>query len=155
MSGDYAFDIEDQKFKTFTKDDNRKLQILQNKVLRLVSGLPLRTPTATLLEVTGDLSVQQLTAFMTLVTAKKAMNFCQPGYLARKLIVEHSSVKPKTRQYDMLSIQSHLSIGRSGFFCQSSALLNQLPRDIRNCRDIKLFKQDVKKWISQNIQVRP
>ena len=150
-----TFDTEDRRFNAFTKDDNKKLQILQNKVLRLISGLPLRTPTATLLENTGGLSVQQLTAFMTLVTAKKAIISGQPGYLAEKLSLDHSVSKPRTRQYDMLSIKSHLSLGRSGFFCQSSTLLNQLPRDLRNCEDIRLFKQDVKKWIRQNIQVRP
>ena len=53
---------------SFTKEDNQKLQVLQNKILRLKSGLPPGTTTEALLHATNDLSVQQLTAFSSLLT---------------------------------------------------------------------------------------
>ena len=61
-----------RKFSALTKEDARKLQVLQNKVLRLKSGnFDLNVPTSVLLEATGDLSVQQLGAFHTTLTVFK------------------------------------------------------------------------------------
>ena len=149
------FDEESRRFKAFTKDDNRKLQVLQNKVLRLKTGLPPRRPTKDLLKTTGDLSVQQMTAFSTLMTAKKALINPQPNYLSRKLQATKPSARPQTRQQNKLWIQSHLSIARSGFFCQSSALFNLLPHDLRVCEDICVFKRQLKNWVKLNVPIRP
>ena len=148
-------DEESRRFQAYTKSDHKKLQVLQNKVLRLKSGLPFRSSTRDLLQATGDLSVQQLAAYSTLVTAKKAMVTQHPSYLASKLRVGLNPNKPMTRQHDKLFIQSNLSIARSGFFCRSAALLNQLPREVRNCGDIDDFKRQVRSWIQLNIPIRP
>ena len=64
--GNLNNDDTSRRYTAFTKEDNRKLQTLQNHVLRLKTNLPRLTPTTTLLSVSGDLSVQQLTAFHTL-----------------------------------------------------------------------------------------
>ena len=69
----------------FTKDDNRKIQTLQNMVLRLKTDMPRRTPTQTLLTLSGDLSVQQLTAQATLTSLQKVIYNGKPQYLADKL----------------------------------------------------------------------
>ena len=146
-------DEQTRRYQAFTKDDNRRLQVLQNKVLRLKSGLPFRTPTKDLLNATSDLSVQQMTAYSILVTAKKAMVDSQQNHLSRRLKVDQN--RPVTRQHGRLSIQSHLSIARSGFFCQSSALYNRLPSDLRLTEDISVFKRHVKSWIKENVSIRP
>ena len=41
----------------FTKDENRKLQIIVNKVLRALTGLDYDTPVSQLVAVSGQLSV--------------------------------------------------------------------------------------------------
>ena len=74
-----------RRFSSFTKEDNRKLQTLQNKVLRLITGLPRLTPTEILLRKAGDLFVQQLTALSTLTSMQKIMHNGKPMYLANKL----------------------------------------------------------------------
>ena len=58
-----------RRLSAFTKDDNHRLQNLQNSVLTMKTNLPRRTPTTTLLSMGGDLSVQQLTA-LTFLTRK-------------------------------------------------------------------------------------
>ena len=63
-----TMDEENRRFAAFTRGDNRKSQTLQNKVMRLKKGLPFSTSTLQLTQATGDLSVQQLTAYSTLVT---------------------------------------------------------------------------------------
>ena len=60
------------RFPAFTKEDNRRLQTLQNKILRLKSGLDRSTPTRTLLTARGDLSVQQTSAYFTLMSVHRA-----------------------------------------------------------------------------------
>ena len=57
-----------RRFKAFTKNDNRRLQVLQNQVLRMVTDLGPDTPTTTLLHQAKALSVHQLTAFATLTS---------------------------------------------------------------------------------------
>ena len=59
----------------FPKSDNQKLQVLQNKVLRIISKAQYDLPTVNLLSSTIALSVQQLTAFTTLISAQKAMYY--------------------------------------------------------------------------------
>ena len=51
-------DVVNRRYSAFTKEDNRKMQTLQNQVLRMKTGLPRHTPTETLLNIIGDLSVQ-------------------------------------------------------------------------------------------------
>ena len=79
------FDENRRRFSAFTKDDNRRLQCLQNRVLRLQTGLPQDTPLTILLERANEMSVMQQTAFHTINTVHKVMTSGQPGYLAERL----------------------------------------------------------------------
>ena len=74
-----------RKFKAFTKHDNQRLQVLQNKVLRMKTGLPFNTPTVQLTEAAGQMSVHQLTAYTTLLTVHKTLVRGQPHYFREKL----------------------------------------------------------------------
>ena len=58
-----SFDIERRNSPTLTKEDNRQLQVLQNKICRLRTGLPWETRVSTLLNHSRQLSVQQLAAY--------------------------------------------------------------------------------------------
>ena len=93
------------------------MQVLQNKVMRLKSGLPFRTSTLELTKYTGDLSVQQLTAYSTLVTANKALFTQQPQYLANKfkLRTNNEDEAFPYRSENKIRIQANLTIGRSGW----------------------------------------
>ena len=150
-------DQESRRFTAFTRGDNRKLQVLQNKVMRLQSGLPFRTSTLHLTEATGDLSVQQLTAHTTLVTAQRSMYFQSPQYLSDRLQVRTHQGNPAlpVRHLNTLQKQSNLTLARSSFFCRASALFNQLPPNMRDYLNPKQFKKKSKAWVKRNIQVRP
>ena len=125
--------------------------------MRLQTGLPFRTPTVQLTQATFDLSIQQLTAYTTLVTAQRCISSKQPRYMADKLQLrtnEGNATFP-LRQENTLRIQSNLTLARGGFFCRSSALFNQLPSDLRSNMDPKQFKLRVKAWVRSNIPVKP
>ena len=150
-------DQENRRFTAFTRGDNRKLQVLQNKVMRLQYGLSFRTSTLQLTEATGSLSVQQMTAHTTLVTAQRSIFYQTPQYLSDRLQVRTHVGNPAlpVRHLNTLQIQSNLTLARSSFFCRASALFNQLPYSMRETLNPKQFKKDSKAWVKRNIQVRP
>ena len=151
------FDEDSRRFVAFTKDDLRKLQVLQNKILRLKCGLGFDCSTRELVEKSGDLSVHQLTAFSTLTTAHRAIVSKKPQYLYSKLKLRNRDQIPSLpeRYENTLNISSKLTLARGGFFCRSSALFNQLPSSLGSCRDVKKFKIDAKMWVISNVPVKP
>ena len=71
--GTTSYNETSRRFAAFTKKDNRKLQVLQNRVLRMVARVSYDTSTENLLRQTKSLSVHQLTAFTTLVSSQKSI----------------------------------------------------------------------------------
>ena len=59
---------------SFTTNDNHRLQVLQNKVNRLITGANNRTSTSELLDMTDSLSIQQMIGYQTLVMAYKILD---------------------------------------------------------------------------------
>ena len=148
-----TLDDETRRFYAFTKSDNKKLQILQNKTMRLKTHLPFHTTTETLCTASGDLSVQQLTAFSTLVSAQKSMFHKKPEYLARRL--EPRSGPELSRQSNTLRIDSRLTLSRGGYFYRTAKLFNMLPDHLRSPLEPITFRTKVKQWIIENIPVKP
>ena len=66
----------------------KKLQILQNKVLRLQTGLSYDYPTKDLIEKTEQLSVHQLIAYHTLIQVHKVIIDEKPKYLSDKMKIK-------------------------------------------------------------------
>ena len=108
--------------------------------MRMKTNRPFGTSTRQLIQTTGDLSIQQLTAYSTLVTAQKSIAANQPEYLAKKLKLRTDDENVPNRQINTIRRQSNLTIARSGFLCRSSALFNQLPLDMRSGMDPNIFK---------------
>ena len=78
-------DENSRHFSAFTVQDCRRLQVLQNKVLRLKTGLNFETPTLTLLKTANDMSVHQLIAYKTILTVHKTMQTKKPSYIYNKI----------------------------------------------------------------------
>ena len=116
-----------------------------NSILRLKTGLPHDTSTKDLIEASGDLSIQQLTAYTSLVLFQKTIYNQEPAYLAAKLQMNPRVMLPKYK----------LSVSREGFFYRTSALYNSLPVDLRVDMPPNKFKRIVKIWISENVPVKP
>ena len=156
-----VWDIPDQddstrRFPSFTKQDNSKLQVLQNKILRLKTGHPIDSPTSTLLQAANDLSVQQLTAYTSLLTAQKSIFHQEPVYLAQHLqLRSNSSQGQSSRQHNTISVKSNLSTSRGGFFYRAAALYNSMPDNLRCPMDPVVFKKKVKPWVKMNVPIKP
>ena len=92
-----VLDMENRCSPTLTKEDNRQLQCLQNKVMRLRSGLPRETPVSTLLSRTGQLSVQQLSAYHSVLQVYKTRKVKEPDYIYTRLFTRGEIVNEEER----------------------------------------------------------
>ena len=144
-------DLITRRYSTFTKEDNRRLQTLQNKVMQMKTGLPPFTPTRTLLDKSGDLSVQQLIAFTTLTTCHKIIQTGKPLALANKF----NRGLSRNRYGTVMRIEANLTLSRGGFFYRAALLFNKLPQDLKNETMTNSFKKKVKQWIKLNVPEKP
>ena len=140
---------------TFTKEDNRKLQVIQNHLCRLL----LKTQSnyyrqnQSTQELLYELSIHQMGAQQTLVMVQKILLTGKPDYLSTRLKVRVS----RSREVStfLAPIDASLGTTRSSFLYRGIKLYNRLPEEIRNLKKISLFKAQLKKWILGNIDIKP
>ena len=141
-----------------SKEDLRKIQVLQNQVARLVVDkreLQVRQnmPTVELLNLSGDLSVHQLGAFRTINLTKKIILTQKPSYLADRLKIPQDR---GTRSGEVLNQENlQLRLAREGFVYRGTKLYNLFPENLKQETKMRRFKKITKSWIKQNIPVRP
>ena len=156
--GTQSMDDTARRFSAFTKEDMRRLQVLQNRVLRLKSqNHDMNTPTAELVQSSGDLSVNQLGAFYTVLQVFKIINSGLPKYLSEKLIIRRpnmSHIFPQ-RQLNTIQVKNNLSLSRSGFLYRGAQLWNSLPLELRALTDLGAFKHELRSWVSSTVPVKP
>ena len=133
----------------------RKLQVMQNKVMRLITGLDYSTSTKTLLTASQQLSVHQLVAYHTLCQVHKLKLSKLPDYHYQRLFGTQSVNKNYSSRYMNKRVDFSLSLGRSHFFYQASTTYYLLPSKIKDIEKISQFKADCKKWVTQHIQIKP
>ena len=140
--------------KSFTKEDNHNLQVIMNKVLRTLTGLDRETPVKILLQQSGYLSVQQFTAYHTMMTMFKILRNKEPANLYQKLIQSKSS-SDQLRNQAVFHPRYNLATSRQSFMYQGQKLFNLLPDSIISSQNILTFKRKVKGWIKLNIPALP
>ena len=154
------YKVDKQRFTSFTMEDNRKLQVLQNQVCRLLLDKSQRVgyfkqnlSTKDLLHTTGYLSIHQLGALSTVVMVKKILLSGKPSYLADRLTAQTLTTTRSGTTIDPISCS--LNLKRSSFLYRGTKIFNQLPDDLRTGDKIRLFKKESKLWVKQNIPVKP
>ena len=137
---------------SITKDDMRRLQVLQNKCMRLETKMEYRTPTTELLKRTGKLSVHQLVAYSTAVQMFNISRSQEPSYHFERLF----------RRPDMPNrwgaekrVDFKLSLGRASFFYQGTRMWAALPGFVKDASNVRFFKKRCKTWIKTNIKMKP
>ena len=146
-----------RRFSSFTKEDCHKLQVLQNKVLKLQTGLPRDYPTNELITQTGELSIHQMIAYHTLVQVHKTVITKKPKYLSDKLsprVPGGVDMFPH-RQAFTITVNRELTISRVAFVYRGAKIWNQLPLNLRTCESSRMFKSQVKQWVKSNIGIKP
>ena len=136
-----------------TLEDNKKLQVLQNSVLRLETWLCKETPVNTLLNEAKQLSIQQLTAYHSLLSVYKCKQSTQPEYMYNRLFGGNRVVRRMPVQE--IRIEFDLSLSRSSFFYRASKLWNAITQQAKDSDSVRIFKRLSKEWIKENINTRP
>ena len=132
----------------------KSLQVIQNKVARIVTKLDWSTPTQELLHQIGWLSVNQLVFYHSVVLVYKVKQNQTPKYL-------HSmfswSYNYNTRQAEGGAIRlvgkPKLEVNKSSFRWRAANQYNQLPAEVRTCVSLASFKLKAKKWIKENVNI--
>ena len=132
----------------------KSLQTLQNKAARAVTKLDWNSPTTLILQQCGWLSVNQLSVYHTVILAHKVMQARTPKYLYSKF---NTNYQYKTRQATSGLIRCtrtpELDIARDSFCWRATELYNRLPVEIRNMKTLMQFRENVKSWVKQNIEI--
>ena len=144
-----------RKSPSLTKDDVRKLQVLQNKCLRIITNSDYETPTTSLLQKTNTLSVHQLMAHLSLSQVFSIFKSKLPAYHYSRLFANNQGELRPANDYSVNRIEFKLSLARTNFFYQSSRLWSALPERIKSARNKSVFKRMSKSWVKSNILVKP
>ena len=109
---------------SITKEDMRKLQVLQNTALRILLRKPRETPVISLLKESRQMSVHQLVAYHTANQAFKIQRNREPRYHHARLFENgtHQQTRSETR------VDFDLSLSKNSFFYQAAHLWRCLPQ---------------------------
>ena len=146
-----------RRFKSFSKEDLKRLQILQNQILRLKLRASKYTSCKQLIRLTGDLSIHQLIAYHTILQVHKVILHKKPVYIHNKLALklpENRNIFPH-RQAFTVPVHGNLTIARSAFMSRGGRLWNQLPMELRTCEKTESFKPQEKQWVKKYISIKP
>ena len=136
-----------------TKEEMRRLQVLQNKTLHLISGLGYDTSTKSLVETCNSLSVHQLVVYHTACQTYKIRGSKYPEYHYNRLF---SNINHKSRhsRNEISRVDFNLSLARGSFFYQAPQVWNSLPGYVKSAKSLSIFKKKCKKWIKNNVTVK-
>ena len=140
-----------------TMNDCNKLQVLQNSVNRLITGARHGVATADLLSDTNSLSIQQMVAYYTLIMVHKITITGKPAYLAERLKLRNEDER-ELRGWGGRTVEIpdySLETSRAGFVFRGGRLYNSVSRNLREEMSISKFKEGAKKWVKEQIPVKP
>ena len=107
---------ENRRYFSYTVKDNDNLQVLQNKLNKLLTNAEYNTPTVELLDQTGSLSVHQMIAYQTVVATHKVVKTGKPAYIAAKMNVRQNNLDTRQGAGAVLPpAYNKLNLAREGF----------------------------------------
>ena len=140
------------------------LQIIQNKAARTVTKCGKRTAIKSLLSQCGWMSVAQLSVYHSLLLMFKILSTKSPRYLHSKLSGVQDLSHYKTRfmknqkenQTIVLGADSQAvgDLATRSFKYRVTAQWNTLPVKIRQAETLRVFKKQLKDWVSENIPIK-
>ena len=143
---------------SISKEDMRKLQVMQNKCLRMLTHMDKYTPTTTLLKKANMLSVHQTVAHQSAIQVFNVLRNQAPTYHVQRLFphinqTENRNIRSVANMNTRVDFSG--ALGRSNFFYNSSKLWCALPASIKTASTLQMFKTRCRKWTMENIAVKP
>ena len=134
-----------------TETDLNRLQILQNKCMRLILSANQFTSSDTMLNVLDLMSVRQLIIFKTLIFIYKIIQGEAPEYLSNRIIYKYQTQNRTLRNSNDINLtDANKACSQNSLFYKGIKLFNSLPSEIKNCETISQFKKLLKKFVKEN-----
>ena len=146
---------ENRRYFSFTVKDNNNLQVIQNKLNKLLLDAEYNTPTADLLHQTGSLSIHQMIAYHTAVSTYKIIKSGKPSYIAAKLKVKQMNQNTRQGAGTVTRPGYKRNIAREGFIYRGATIFNKLDKCLGKEPKLQKFKDGVKEWVKNHIPIRP
>ena len=143
-----------------TKDDQRRLQVLQNKALRcLVRGTE-KIPWQVLAHMgaeeharkTGILTVNQMTAMAILTTTHRILGTKKPVVIYERMRI--SGTRLMTMSIKRPTVHQ-LKLTSEGFVEKAMGMWNRIPIELRKEQSVTSFKARIKSWVKGNWPAKP
>jgi hypothetical protein len=135
----------------------RSLQIIQNKVARLVTKKPWSTPVKNLLAECGWLSVRQLAMYHTVLIVFKVLKTGTPSYINSMFSTDYRRMTRQALQGEIkpspMRSVARQELANKSFRFRAVHDYNLLPVQIKEAASPNLFKKSAKKWIMENIPI--
>ena len=130
------------------------LQIIQNKVARVVTKLDWSTSTAVLLNQVGWLSVNQLIFYHSVLQIYKVNKAQTPKYLDSMFSWTYIyNTRQAVGGVIRLVGKPRLDVTKNSFRWRAANQYNQLPAEIRRCQTLASFKTNAKTCIKENVSL--
>ena len=142
------------QYSSISKEDMRKLQVLQNKMMRIETGLNYEIPTKELLQSCNYLSVHQMVAYHSSLQIPKIISSQKPQYHTNRITNERNR-DTRSSTANLRQIDFKHSLSKSSFFHQATRVWNLIPSNIKSLNKTETLKKQLKLWVSENISIRP
>lgn len=132
---------------TATKGDIKSVQRIQNKALKNLFGLPVRTPTMALHKFLNILTVEALYEFETTKLVYKI--YQDPTVSNTQLIPRNSISDRNLRNSDNITLRHSKTVkfGINSVFNSALRLFNSLPHELKSINNSTEFKKNIRKFI--------
>ena len=124
------------------------LQVQQNRAARIVLNLPPRTNRDHMFAKLGWMTVKQLIVYHILIMVFRIRHAREPEYLVKML-------KQDNRLGNIIVENSKLGLFKKSFVPRGSTLWNKLPKDLKIIQKVARFKNELRKWIDENVEKFP
>ena len=117
-----------------------QLQTIQNRACRLIFGMDRKQPTDDKMKLLHWLKIEQRIEFKLCLLIYKALNGLAPPYICELITFNNISSRRTSSLHVPLVTKSH----PRAFQTHAPTLWNQLPLDIKNSKNVEMFKKLLK-----------
>ena len=106
----------------------------------------------------NELSVNQMSAFHTLLCVHKAVKGGKPKHISNKLVLKQPNaghIFPQRQLNTISTNPANLSLSKGGFCERGKKLWNMMPLFLRNEDSYKVFKGKMKNWVRYHEPIKP
>lgn len=128
----------------------KRLQKIQNKIMRVIIGCSRYTPILSMLETLKWLSVKQRIFYNTMIFIYKIYTGLLPEYLACHLSIISDHHNYNTRNKSNFTIPFYTKkFSQNSLFYKGVQMYNKLPKQVKNSTTLQIFKRECVDYIKR------